>query len=92
MDLQVLVTLQVSPQYDRGPIGGQLLIFKWTSDYKYHFECEDGTTEVQSVVNYGFSNGPPNTSTTTSVMTVRRRSNWWSIMDIQMDFRELVPL
>jgi hypothetical protein len=44
------------------------------------------------VVDYGFSNGPPSTSTTTSVMTVGRRSNLWSIMDFQMDLQVQVTL
>jgi hypothetical protein len=87
MDFQILVTLRVSRQYDRGPIGGRLLIFKWTSKCLYHYECDYGTTEVQLVVDYGFSNGPPNTSNTTSVTTVWQRSNSWSIIDFQMDLR-----
>ena len=87
MDLQIQVTVRVLWRYDRGPIGGRLWIFKWTSDYKYHYECHHSTTEVQFVVDYGFSNGPPSTSNTTSVTTVWRRSNWWSIMDFQMDLQ-----
>ena len=51
-----------------------------------------GTKKVQFVVDYWFSNGPPNTSNSTSVTTVRRRSNSWSIIDFQMDLRLLVPL
>jgi hypothetical protein len=44
------------------------------------------------VVDYGFSNGPPNTSNSTTVTTVRPRSNSWSIVDFQMDLIILVTL